>query len=286
MRINKILSLLSVGLLVSCQFFNDSPDGIPVARVNDVYLYEDDISDIVPEGSGEVDSLLRVQNFIDQWATQQLLINQAKINLSEDKQNEFQELVRQYEIDLYTKAYMEGLVKQRIDTIVTPAEAETVYMENSESFKLNEELIKFRYVHLDENNLDLDEIEERFKRFDDEDKKVLDSISLQFRSFSLNDSIWIRINQVVEKIDAVNPENRNELLKKTNFIRLEDSLGLYLMQINDVLLRNETAPLEYVMPTLKQIVINKRKIEFIKQLEKDITKDAINNRQFEIYKKE
>ncbi len=55
------------------------------------------------------------------------------------------------------------------------------------------------------------------------------------------------------------------------------------MQINDVLGRNEIAPLEYVMPTIKQIVINKRKLEFIKQLEKDITKDAIKNGQFEIY---
>ena len=55
------------------------------------------------------------------------------------------------------------------------------------------------------------------------------------------------------------------------------------MQINDVLLRNEIAPLEYVKPTINQIVINKRKLELIKQLEKDITKDAIKNKKFEIY---
>ena len=73
------------------------------------------------------------------------------------------------------------------------------------------------------------------------------------------------------------------MLKKSNFIQLKDSLGLYLMQINDVLLRNSTAPLEYVKPTINQIVINKRKLELIKQLEKDIKKDAINNKQFEIY---
>ena len=36
-------------------------------------------------------------------------------------------------------------------------------------------------------------------------------------------------------------------------------------------------------PTIKQIVINKRKLELVRQLEKDITKDAIKNKQFEIY---
>ncbi len=269
----------------SCQIFQEKPEGVPLARVNNSFLYDRDILDLVPEGTSEADSILRVQNFINQWATQQLLMSQSKLNLSEEKQQSFRELILQYEIDLYTKAYMEALVKQNIDTTVTLDQAAEVYNDNSESFKLNEELIKFRYINVDENNLKLEDLEERFKRFDKEDKRVLDSISLQFRSYSLNDSIWIRMNQVVEKIPAINPENRDELLKKTNFIRLEDSLGLYLMQINDVLLRNETAPMEYVMPTLKQIVINQRKIEFIKQLEKDITKDAIKNGQFEIYKK-
>ena len=87
----------------------------------------------------------------------------------------------------------------------------------------------------------------------------------------------------MHKIPVVNAENKKELLKKSNFIQLKDSLSLYLMQINDVLLQNDYAPLEYVRPTINQIIINKRKLELIKQLETDITKDAIKNNQFEIY---
>ena len=279
----QILVVLLVCALSSCEFFKKEEDGVPIARVNDKYLYQDDIQDLIPEDATREDSLLRIQNYIDQWATQQLLLNGAKLNLNQNKQQEFQDLVSQYETDLFTKAYIEALVKQNIDTSITDVEAQQVYQSNLESFKLNEELIKFRYINVDENNSDLNEIEERLIRFDEEDKKILDSISIQFRSYSLNDSIWIRVNQAVNKIPALNPENRNELLKKSNFIQLKDSLGLYLMQINDVLGRNETAPIEYVMPTIKQIVINKRKLEFIKQLEKDITKDAIKNGQFEIY---
>lgn len=95
--------------------------------------------------------------------------------------------------------------------------------------------------------------------------------------------MWIRYDRVIEKIRILGNQNKQELLKKPNFIELKDSLGLYLMQITDVLLRNQLAPIEYVMPTIRQIVINKRKLEFIKQLEKDITKDAIKNKQFEIF---
>jgi len=281
---NKYFILLFLFVtLTSCEFFKKALEGEPVARVNDSYLYKTDIENLIIDGTSKEDSTLRVNNFINQWATQQLLIDGAELNLSEEKQEEFNTLVNQYKNDLFIKAYMEALVKRSIDTIVSQEEAKEVYSRNQETFKLNEELIKFRYINVDESNADLKEIETRFKRFDNDDKKILDSIAIQFRSYSLNDSIWIRANQAILKIPAINAQNKKELLKKSNFIQLKDSLGLYLMHINEVLVRNEIAPMEFVMPTIKQIVINKRKLEFIKELEKDITKDAIKNKQFEIF---
>ena len=280
MRIQVVILFL---LIVSCDFFKKPDDRQPIARVNNAYLYFDDLQGLVTEGTSVEDSTLVVQGFINRWATQQLFVDGAMINLSEAKQQEFNKLVVQYKHDLYTKAYIEALVTRSLDTTVTQQEALNYYETNKEVFKLNEELVKFRYVHLDENMLNFKDIQDKFKRFNKKDKKELDSISIQFRSYSLNDSIWIKLSQVVRKVSVITPENKNELLKKSNFIQLKDSLGVYLMQINDVLLRYETAPLEYVRPTIKQIVINQRKLELIRELEKDITKDAIKNKQFEIY---
>ena len=269
--------------IISCSYLRKEQDGIPVARVNDSYLYQEDIEAILSDGITKEDSTLRVNNFINQWATQKLLQSGAEINLTLEKQEEYIKLVDQYKSDLFIKAYLEALVKQKIDTVVTFEETQEVYLSNKETFKLNEELIKFRYINLNENMDGFQKIKEQFKNFDNEDKKVLDSISIQFRAYSLNDSIWIKVDQVLANIPVLSIDSKKELLKKSNFIQLQDSLGLYLMQINDVLNRNEIAPIEYVIPTIKQIVINKRKLEFIKQLEKDITKDAIKNKQFEIY---
>ena len=272
-----IFLIIIVTTLFSCSYLRKEPDGIPVARVNDSYLYLEDIEAILSEGITKEDSTLRVNNFINQWATQKLLQSGAEINLTLEKQEEYNKLVNQYKSDLFIKAYIEALVKQKIDTVVTLEESQDVY-------ESNKELIKFRYINVNENMDGFQEIKERFKNFDNEDKKVLDSISIQFRAYSFNDSIWIKVDQVLANIPVLNIESKKELLKKSNFIQLQDSLGLYLMQINDVLNRNEIAPIEYVIPTIKQIVINKRKLEFIKKLEKDITKDAIKNKQFEIFK--
>ena len=267
----------------SCGYFTKKSEKIPIARVNESYLYQDDINELITDETSSEDSTLIVNNYVNRWATQQLLIDGAELNISEEKQSEFNKLVDQYRKDLFTKAYLEALVNKNLNKIVSIEEAEEFYADNNETFKLNEELIKLRYIKVDENRSDFSKIKERFKRFNKEDKIILDSIAIQFSSYSLNDSIWVKLSQAVNKIPAINSENKNQLLKKSNFIQLKDSLGVYLMQINDVLLRNETAPLEYVKPTIDQIVINKRKLELIRELEKDITSDAIKNKQFEIY---
>lgn len=275
--------LVSV-VFTSCNFFKESEDREPIARVNNTYLYYDDLKNLVSEETSKEDSTLLVQNFINRWATQQLFIDGAKINLSQTKQDEFNKLIEQYKTDLYTKAYIEAIVKRDMDTTITNAEAQAYYKQNKDIFRLNEELLKLRYIHLDENISNYKSIVDKFRRFNAKDKKELNEKSILFKSYSFNDTIWIKVNQVINKIPAITSDNKNQLLKKSNFVQLKDSLGVYLVQINDVLLRNDTAPLEYVKPTIYQIVVNKRKLELIRKLEKDITKDAINNKQFEIYK--
>ena len=284
MRVSKCVIILLVLSLTSCSYFYKQEDNRKaVARINDVFLYEEDLQHLFTEGITAEDSIIRVNNFVNNWASQQLLVAGAKRNLNEDKLDRFNQLTEQYRNDLYASAYLEALVSRSIDTVVSVQEAEAYYNENKDVFNLKEDLIKFRYINIEENRNNIDDLKTKFTRFNNEDKKELDSIAIQFKSYSLNDSIWIKVTQVINKIPVVTTENKNELLKKSNFIQLKDSLGLYLMQIKDVLERNSTAPLEYVKPTIDQIVINKRKLELIRELEKDITKDAIKNKQFEIY---
>ena len=282
---SKKLFTLIAGLLFlsSCQFFKSTDDRIPVARVNDSSLYQEDISDLALEDMSKADSAVIVNSYINKWATQILLLDGAERNLPEEKQAEFDKLVSQYKTDLYTKAYLEILVKQAVDTVIKEAEAKEVFEENKSSFKLNDELMQFRYISFPENAINRDQFIEKFKRFNQDDKVYLDSVSVQFKSYSLNDSIWVRASQVIDKLPVFGTEDRQLLLKKSNYIQRKDSLDLYLVQVENVKLKNDLAPLEYVRPTINQIIINKRKLELVKKFEKDITTDAIKNKQFEIY---
>lgn len=279
----KIVAICIFICCFSCEYFQKPTQENPIARVGEHYLYEEDLASLLSENTTKQDSIIIVTNYINKWATERLLIDRAQINISLEKQKEFEQLVADYKNDLYAKAYKEALVKQSVDTIVSLIEEQNFYEENKENFKLNEELLKLKYISINPNNSNFKEIKERFQRFDADDKQILDSLAIQFNRYSLNDSIWVKATQVFQKIPSITIGNKEKYLKKSQFSQIEDSLEVYLVQIEDRLLRNDIAPLEYIRPTIKHIILNKRKLEFIKKLEKDITKDAIKRKQFEIY---
>lgn len=277
------LATLLFFLGTGCDLFETSDPREAVARVNDSYLYEEDIQALVSEDFTPEDSAIVVSNFINRWATQRLLIERAKVNLPEEQQQEFENLVQNYRNELFSKAYTDAIIAKQLDTAITPEMAEQYYQENGENFKLNEDLVKLRYINLTKDNPDFSKIKSAFRRFNEEDLQELQDMAFQFNSYSLNDSIWVKTRQVYQKIGPLTAQTNEELLKKDNFLQLEDSLGVYLVFVEDVKLRGDQAPLEYSLPTVKQILLNKRKLELIKELEKDITQDAIKNEQFEVY---
>ncbi|MEZ7495963.1 peptidyl-prolyl cis-trans isomerase [Leeuwenhoekiella aequorea] len=283
--LNRVVFVITCALvLISCDLLGTkAPVGDPVARVGDSYLYKEDIANLVTAEMTEQDSALVVSSFITRWATQKLLMSGAQRNITSEEQERLNNLVNQYRSELYSQAYKDALVERNLDSTITDAEAKAFYKENKANFKLNEELLKLRYIKMADTDYNIEEIKRRFTRFNKQDKKFLDSISVQFKAQYLNDSTWIRRDKVIAIIPPISVENSERLLNKTEFLQLRDSLGLYLIAVKDKLNRNADAPLEYVLPTVKQILLNRRKLEFIKQLEKDITKDAIKNKEFELY---
>ena len=279
-----IFLIIIFTVLTTCDFPRAKASIKPLARANDALLFKDDVDFSFIDGMAKSDSIIFVQNVINDWATNQLLIDGAIQNLNDETQFEFEQLVQQYKIDLYSSAYLEVLVGNNLDSLVSYQELQEVYLLNKELFTLKEDLLKLRYININTSLSNLNEVKQMFKRFNSDDRSKLDSMSIQFNSFYLRDTTWIKKEDVISKIKPLEQGFNKVLLKKSNFIELKDSLGLYLIQIKEVLQRGKTAPVEYVSPTLKQIVINNRKLNLIRKLKSDIVNDAIKNKKFETFK--
>ena len=279
-----LLASILIYLATSCSYFKKDEKPEAIARVGENYLFLNDIKDLVPQGSTAEDSIQIVQGFINRWASQKLMIAKAELNLKDSKKVEFDELVEQYKIDLYTKAYLEELVKQTIDTTVTFEELKEYYAANKDNFRTSEALLKLRYIHLQNDNPKYEIIKQKFFDYNKKDKQFWETYKLQFKDFAMNDSVWVEMNQVYKKLPFVTPENRETYIAAGKSIQYRDSLDMYLIKIVNVTNKNQVSPFEYLQPTLKQVIVNKRKVELIKKIEKEITDDAIKDKEYEIYK--
>jgi hypothetical protein len=276
--------MLLFTVVASCDYFSAPKEPKAVARVGKDYLYQEDILDVVPKGTSKKDSIAIVKAFINQWATQKLLFEAAERNLSNDKVAEYNELMEQYKVDLYTKAYIEELVIRQVDTLVTEEQIVTYYNSNKQYFKNASELVKLRYINLVKENPKFAKIKAKFTSFTKKDQRALEQLSVQFKSYAFNDSIWVDINQVYEKLPFLTIENKNTYISNGSNFQYSDATTLWLVKVNKVLPKDSATPLEFLKPTLKQIIINNRKLELVKTIEKEITNDAINDKKYEIYK--
>ncbi len=264
---------------MSCNQQQDNKEAI--ARVSNVYLYKSDLEELLPTDLTKQDSLLLVKTYINNWAKDQLLLEKAKINLSDNR--DVEELVNQYRQDILIDKYKGAAVAQYLDTVFTDEDVSNFYNENQEIFKLNEELVKFKYIHFGNDLLNPEDFISLFRSSKKEDLDSLVSQEMQLKSFNFNDSTWIRLEDVRNKIPILKKSDKSQLLKKTNYLKKEDSLGVYLIAIKDVLGRNQTAPKSYVLSTVKQMILHKRKLDLLKKIEQTLMEDAINNKEFEIF---
>lgn len=254
-----------------------------MARVGENYLFEDDIKKLLIEGMSKEDSASFVTNYINNWASKQLLLDKAKINLPEEKLAEYDALVADYRADLYTRAYKDALVRQGIDTLITESQLENFYESEKENFKLKEKVVQIRFVELPRQFLNKDEVIDKLKSFKPEDQTYLDSIGVQFKKLNFNDSIWVSAPRVIGEIAPLTFENADKHLKKSQFFEMEDDNGVYLAKVVDVKDINDTAPLSFVEPQIKQVLLSRRKLDFLRQLETEVLDEAIKKNEFEIY---
>ena len=275
-------NIILILLIISCELENNSKEE-PIARVNDNFLFFSEIQESLDENMSQNDSMLAVNNAINNWASKKLLYEKAIFNLSNSKQNELDQLVRSYESDLYISNYEKEWLKTRVDTIVSNDQLQSYYNENKNKFRLRQDILLARFIELPIENFNKTQIVRSFRRLNFQDKIYLDSISLQFKSSFINDSVWLRPELFFNKFKIENKIKYNRYLRKKSFFEIKDLESLYLVYISDILRKNDYAPMSYVKPTLVQILLNKRKLEMKKQLKTDILKQGIAENNFEIY---
>jgi len=253
-----------------------------IARANTTYLYEDEVKDIVPFGTPPKDSLELIKKYIDSWVHETLVIQKAESNLSEDKKSVEKQL-HDYRNSLITFAYEKELVNQKLDTVVTQKEIEEYYNNNKANFELKDNIIKVIYIKVNKKAPEMKKLINWYKSEDPKDKEQLASYCHQFAAnFYLDDSTWLFFDDLLKEI-PIQTYNKELFLQNTRFVEVNDSLYNYFVNIKGFKIRNSLSPIGFETENIKNIILNKRKLQLIAKMKEDIYNDAVNNNKIEIF---
>lgn len=269
--------------LVSCKAERQEEQGGPaVARVLDKYLYRSDIAHLVPSGTSAEDSIRIVKSYINNWVREMLIVKKAEENLSDEKKNVEKQL-QDYRNSLITYAYERELINQKLDTVVSDQEIEEYYNANKRNFELKDNIIKVRYIKVNKNAPYLDNVRKWYKSDNVKDIQSLQSYCIQFaENYYMDEDTWLLFDDLLKEI-PIETYNKELFLQNNRYVEVQDSLSLYFVNIKGFMVKNSASPLSFEKQNIRNIILNKRKLELISRMKNDVFNAAVNNKDFEIY---
>ena len=278
---NRLCFILLITCIVACHSRKNKSEDV-VAKVYDFVLTQKELKAHLLKTNSVVDSLKATEDYIQKWSKQKLLYRNALINLKNTE--DLDKMVSDYKEDLYVSYYKNALVDKKLDTLVFRKEIETFYKENKENFKLNETLVKLKYIHVNRKSEKRAQIKALFESNSNEDKQELLSHYQGYQDYYFNDSTWVSLNNIYSqksnfpKLSVYDLQKNNKLIEKKT-----PEKSTYYLYIKEIVNKGDIAPLEYIEPTIKNILLHKNKLKFFNQMEQILIDDAVKQKEYEVY---
>jgi hypothetical protein len=278
-----LLPLLAVLLLSGCDLLPWAKSNEDVlAKAHGKYLYASEIQGLIKPGTPPQDSITIVSNYINSWVRQQLLLYQAGKNLTQS-QKKFDKQLEDYRNSLIIYEYESNIIRQKLDTVVSMVEVQQYYDMNRANFELKENIVKVNYVQIENDSKELTRLKKLWQDGDESSMAVLERYCIQNGlNYSLFNDSWVYFNNLLKEVPIVTYNQENFLQYNRN-IEARDSLYLYLVEFRDFKIKESVTPLSMLEDNIKKIIVNRRKLELLQNLQHEIFENALMNNYFEIY---
>ena len=276
-----ILSLVIVSLLaVTC---TKQTTGIesPIVTVNDKFLTKDDLDASIPQGLTSEDSIIAAEHYIRLWINDNLKYAVASQNII-DKKN-IEQLVNNYRKSLVIYQYEEQLIGEKLSGKIDNQSMLDYYEVNKDKFKIDRPLIKGFSLKIPVDAPQIDKVRVWYKSLTPTNIANIEKYCVQNAiGYGYSMDNWVDFNELTENW-PIKHKDENIVVKSEKYLEQKDDHYYYFLHITDYLLSGEDAPFEYAQSTIKEILINQQKIDFLKSIENDLYSKALNNGQIIFY---
>jgi hypothetical protein len=276
---NAVLLLIALILLFSCGT-NRKQDETPVAEAGNKKLYLSEFKDYLQNLSPE-DSLTILTDYVTRWARNQAVLMHAENNLTVEEKDLTKE-IDDYRTSLLIHKYEQAYINSRMDTAVSISEIEQFYNDNPDNFQLTGVLVKVLYIQAANDFASIDKIRQLYRSNREKDIDELEKIAMSgVEAYSMFNGEWMNLDEITAPLPGATETYENRAIRM-RAIEDSDDRYTYFIRINDISMKGSTAPLEHVKSNIKNIILNRRKINLIRQMENAAFTNAIKRNEIKI----
>ena len=255
----------------------------PIARVHDNYLYAAEIEGIVSANVSEEDSANLMTAYMNNWIRKQLLIDEATAKIDFDEA-EIQRKILDYRYSLIAYEYKSYYINQHLNKEVSEIEIQEYYEQNQDNFPLKQNIIRGKFIRVPKDAPNSSKIRTLIYSTRENKMEELRTYCFSYAlMYSLEDSVWINFDDIIKNTPLAEIPNKVDFLKRTKYTESSDETSKYYLLIKEYKKTDDIAPMEVVRDQIMDIIINKRKVELARNLEKEVYDKAVETNSFEIY---
>ncbi len=278
-----LLAVCLAGLL-SCEYFQPKQEVATkqVAKVGDNFLSEEDLIELTPGNLSTEDSTKFAEKFVTDWIKKQLMIQRAEdaIDFNEAR---IQSKVLDYQYALMVHELEARYIEANLNEEVTDQEVIEYYESKFENFILRQNLSKCIYFKIPSDAPQKWRLRRSIKNYPQDTLQLWKYADEHAVKAFTEDSVWIKFDEVLLETPMRDITDKTQFLKRNSYVEVSDEDFIYFLRIFEFKLVGEVAPLEFISESVKDVIINKRKIALKKELEKKIYDEAVQTNAFEIY---
>jgi hypothetical protein len=276
------------GTFLSCDLIRRKPelatsDRQTVARVNNIYLYKDELEGIASSDASKEDSITRITAYVNSWIRKQLMMQEAgqKIKINDV---EVERKVLDYRYSLIGYEYLNYYIRQNLTDSVTEEEILKYYNEHRDNFILKKNIVRATFIKVPKGAPRTTKIKDWLYSNKPKDQEELNSYCLSFSaSYNLSDSTWLEFDKLAVNSPLADIPNKIQFLRSYPYYETSDNDYLYFLKIYAYKISDNESPVDFVRNDIKNIILNKRKAELSKKLEDEVYENGVRNSLFEIY---
>ncbi|WP_297329280.1 peptidyl-prolyl cis-trans isomerase [uncultured Bacteroides sp.] len=280
MRITYLLLFIML-FCVACSEQHDHKGQTPLVELDGNFLYKEDLQAVLSAELSKDDSLLFADHYIRNWVEDVLLYDKAQSNIPNS--GEIDKLVENYRKALIMHTYQQALIHQQLSEEISEQDLTDYYEKNQTLFKVERPLMKGLFIKVPLTAPQLTNVKRWYKTKTQEAVDHLEKYSLQNAvKYEYFYDKWILVSEVLDMIPLKVPDV-DEYLNNNRQVELKDTAFYYFLNVSDYRKIGEEEPYEFARTQVKDLLLNVKQVEFMKQVKDDLYQRAVKKDEIKYY---